>query len=168
MDAYGKAIALKSDVPGYYQALSTAQARTGKMTEAMATCEQSSKLPLPPGTSDSAQAIAVCYGNVGILLQNASKMKESVEPLRKATELNPNNAEYWFLLARGLTSAMTSKMEGDKMIAIVPPGTAEAYQKYLELAPTGRFAQRAKDGLDMLKSLGVGIDTKVTNKKKKP
>lgn len=168
IDAYAKAIALKSDVPGYYQALSTAQARTGKMTEAMATCEKSSKLPLPPGTTDSAQAISICYGNVAILLQNASKMRESVELLKKATEVNPNNAEYWFLLARGLTSAMDSKMEGGKMIAIVQPGTVEAYQKYLELAPTGRFAQKAKDSLEMLKSLGVGIDTKVNTRKKKP
>jgi tetratricopeptide (TPR) repeat protein len=166
IDAYTKAIALK-DVPGYYQALGTAQARAGKVTEAMATCDQAAKLNTTAAASETAQSTAECYGNIGILLQNASKMKESIAPFKKATELNPAFAEYWFLLARGLTSAMEAKTEGDKMIAIVQPGTVEAYQKYLELAPDGRFAQRAKDGLEMLKALGVGIDTKVTFKKSK-
>jgi hypothetical protein len=33
-------------------------------------------------------------------------------------------------------------------IIILPPGCAEAYQKYLELAPTGPYAADAKGILD--------------------
>jgi tetratricopeptide (TPR) repeat protein len=166
--AFGKAVELKPDNPSYYQGLGTAQARAGKVTEAMATCEKAGKLPTQPGAPDAALVTAMCYGNVGIILQNSSRMKESVEPLKKATQVNPNNPDYWFLLGGALMNSMESKMEAGKMIAVVQPGTAEAYQKYLELAPTGRFANEAKENLETLKVLGVGIDTKVVNKKKKP
>jgi tetratricopeptide (TPR) repeat protein len=166
--AYQKAIDLKSDMPAYYLALGTVQARAAKVADAMATCQKASALPAT-AVADATQISASCYGNVGILLQNSSRMKESIEPLKKAVELNPNNAEYWFLMGRALANAMESKMEGGKMIAIVQPGTAEAYQKYLELAPNGRFADEAKAGLDTLKALGVPIETRVNTKKtKKP
>ena len=167
--AYTKAIELKSDVPAYYQSLGTAQARAGKVTEAMTTCEKAAALPTSADASGAAQSTAACYGNIGIILQNSGKMKESIEPLRKATVVNPSNADYWFLLGRGLVNAMEYKTEGGTMKTVIQPGTAEAYQKYLELAPTGRFAQDAKDGLAMLEVIAPGIQTKVTTKKaKKP
>jgi len=40
------------------------------------------------------------------------------------------------------------------------PGTTEAFKKYLELAPTGQFAQSATD---MLTSMGSTVDTKFQN-----
>ena len=40
------------------------------------------------------------------------------------------------------------------------PGTVEAFQKYLELAPNGQFAQQAKD---MLTTLGSSIETQYQN-----
>lgn len=167
--AYTQAIELKADVPGYYQALGTAQARAGKVPEAMATCEKSAALPSNAAAADAVQINAGCYGNIAIILQNAAKMKESIDPLRKATTLNPSNADYWFLLGRGLVNAMEYKTEGGTMKTIIQPGTAEAYQKYLELAPNGRFAQDAKDGLAMLEAIAPGIQTKVSTKKaKKP
>jgi hypothetical protein len=36
----------------------------------------------------------------------------------------------------------------------------EAFQKYLDLAPTGAYAQNAKD---MMTTLGSTVDTKFTN-----
>jgi len=169
--AYAKAAELKPEITGYYQGLGTAQAKAGKVTEAIATCDKAASLPaaLPAGTAapDSAQAAASCYANVGITLQNAAKMKESIEPFKKATSVYPNNADYWFWLARGLVNAMDYKTEGTTMKTIIQPGTAEAYQKYLELAPTGRYAQDAKEGLAMLEAIAPGIQTKVSAKKKK-
>jgi hypothetical protein len=40
------------------------------------------------------------------------------------------------------------------------PGTVEAFQKYLELAPTGQFADPAKA---MLESLNAKVDTAYKN-----
>ncbi len=166
--AYAKASELKPEITGYYQGLGTAQAKAGKVAEAIATCDKAAALPAAAAAAaDSAQATAACYGNVGIILQNATKMKESIEPFRKATAVNPSNADYWFWLARGLVNAMEFKTEGTTMKTIIQPGTAEAYQKYLELAPNGRYAQDSKDGLAMLEAIAPGIQTKVTAKKKK-
>jgi tetratricopeptide (TPR) repeat protein len=165
--AYSKANELKPEIASYYQGLGTAQAKAGKVTEAIATCDKAAALPTAAGAAESAQAAAGCYANVGITLQNASKMKESIEPFKKATTVNPSNADYWFWLARGLVNAMDYKTEGTTMKTIIQPGTAEAYQKYLELAPNGRYAQDSKDGLAMLEAIAPGIQTKVTAKKKK-
>jgi tetratricopeptide (TPR) repeat protein len=165
--AYAKATELKPENTSYYQGLGTAQAKAGKVTEALATCDKAAALPTAAGAAESAQATAGCYANVGIILQNASKMKESIEPFKRATAVNPNNADYWFWLARGLVNAMDYKTEGTTMKTIIQPGTAEAYQKYLELAPNGRYAQDSKEGLAILESIAPGIQTKVTTKKKK-
>jgi tetratricopeptide (TPR) repeat protein len=164
--AYTKAIELKADIPGYYQALGTAQARAGKVAEALSTCDKAAALPAAAAAPDAAGVTAACYSNVGIILQNAAKMKESIEPLKKATAVNPNNAEYWYLLGNALLNAMDYKMEGGEMKLTPQPGTAEAFQKYLELAPEGRYAEQAKGGLA---ALGTPIQTKVSTKKaKKP
>jgi hypothetical protein len=48
---------------------------------------------------------------------------------------------------------------------VAPEGTAEAFQKYLELQPTGALAQPAKD---MLASIGASIETTYGTTKKKP
>jgi hypothetical protein len=45
-------------------------------------------------------------------------------------------------------------LKGDKMEA--PPGTDEAFNKYLELQPTGQFAEPAKQ---MLASIGAEVQT---------
>jgi hypothetical protein len=51
-------------------------------------------------------------------------------------------------------------LKGDKMVA--PDGTAEAFNKYLELQPTGQFADPAKQ---MLASIGATIETNFGKKK---
>ena len=40
------------------------------------------------------------------------------------------------------------------------PGTTEAFQKYLELQPTGQYADASKE---MLTTLGSSVDTKYQN-----
>jgi hypothetical protein len=47
---------------------------------------------------------------------------------------------------------------------VAPPGTAEAFQKYLELQPTGTYADAAKQ---MLTSIGSSVET-TYGKKKQP
>ena len=54
-------------------------------------------------------------------------------------------------------------LKGDKMVA--PDGTAEAFNKYLELQPKGQFADPAKQ---MLASIGASIETQYGKAKKSP
>jgi hypothetical protein len=60
------------------------------------------------------------------------------------------------------------KQEGDKMTYVIPPGTAEAYQKAIEAAPAGSpIAEQAKQMLDGLASMGSGEATSLSSKKTK-
>ena len=52
-------------------------------------------------------------------------------------------------------------LKDDKMVA--PDGTAEAFQKYLELSPTGPHAEEAKA---MLAGIGATVETTYGTKKK--
>ncbi len=156
---YQKAVELKPTVPEYYTNLSLALARAGKVPEAMQALDKAAALDPQKG--------AVGWKNLGVVLYNGNHLTEAVAPLKKATTLNPNDADTWYLLGASLLATMQTKQEGEKLTYVVTPGTAEAYQKYLQLAPNGRFAIEAKAALQALESLGAGVDTKIKVKKGK-
>jgi tetratricopeptide (TPR) repeat protein len=155
--AYKQAIELKP-MAAYYNNLGGVLGRSGKTEDAMAAYRKSAEL-------DPANA-AQAYRNGGITMYNVGKMKEAIEPLKKATELDPKSAQAWYLLGASLVGAMEYKKVGDKMEVVVQPGTAEAYQKALELDPNGPYGQQAKQGLEALQQIAPGIDIKVKAKKK--
>ena len=160
--AYAKAVALKPD-PSYYNNLGNSLARTGKTDEALVAYQKAIELD-PMNT-------AMYWRNFSIGLYNTGRIKESVDPLKKATEADPKNAQAWYLLGAALVNTMDFKQEGDKMVPVLQPGTQEAYQKAIELDPNGPWGAQAKQGLEALQAMGLGIDTKVNtrpaNQKKK-
>ena len=156
--AYQQAVAARPD-PGYYNNLGNVLARTGKIEEAKAAYTKSAEL-------DPANA-ATAWRNFGISLYNANRLADAIEPLQKATELDPKSAQAWYLLGASLLMKMTTKKVGDKEEVLLAPGTVEAYQKAEELDPNGPWGQQAKQGLTDLKALGAGIETKINVKKKK-
>ena len=94
---------------------------------------------------------------------------EAIEPLKKATEMDPKNAQAWYLLATCMMSdPSVFKTVGDKIEVHPVPGTVEAYQKAIDLDPTGAWGTQAKQGLEQLQAMTGGIETKVGSKKKKP
>src|SRR5258708_25604277 len=97
--------------------------------------------------------------NVGAVLTNAGKVDDAISAFDKVIAADPNKASayYW----KGVNMIGKATLKGDKMVA--PEGTADAFQKYLELEPTGTFAQPAKD---MLASIGASIETTFGTKKK--
>jgi tetratricopeptide (TPR) repeat protein len=157
--AYQQAITAKPDVPGYYNNLGNVLARAGKIEEAKAAYTKSAELD-PPNA-------ATAWRNFGISLYNANRLGDAVEPLQKAAELDPKNAQTWYLLGASLVYKMTTKKVGDKEVVQFAPGTIEAYQKAVELDPTGTWGQQAKQGLEQLQLMAPGIDTKVNVRKKK-
>jgi tetratricopeptide (TPR) repeat protein len=157
-DAYSKAVVLRPD-PGAYNNLGNALARVGKVDDALAAYQKAIELD-PTNT-------ATYWRNFAIGLYNTGRIKESVDPLRKATEADPTNAQAWYLLGAALVNTMDFKKDGDNLVPVLQPGTIEAYQKCIALAPDGPYAAQAKQGLDALQAMGVGINTKVNNGKKK-
>lgn len=162
VDTLQKAVALKP-TPALYMQLGTDLTRVGKIPDAGAACDKAATLD--PTNKMEGES---CYRNIGVVLTNANKMKDAIEPLQKATDLNPKDADAWFLLGNALTNQVSSKTEGGKEIYIIPPGTTEAFHKYLELEPNGPHAGDAKASLDTLAQLNGGTATTVVVKKKKP
>ena len=156
-----KAVDIKPTAGLYYQ-LGTDLAYSGKITDATAACDKGAALE-----PSNAAATENCYKNIGIVLTNANDLKDAVAPLQKATQLSPKDAQAWFLLGSALVSTIDYKQEGGKEVAVIPPGTAEAFQKYLELEPNGPHAADAKSTLEGLQQMGSGVATKEVNKKKK-
>jgi tetratricopeptide (TPR) repeat protein len=162
INAYQQAIALKPDIPGYHNNLGNVQARSGKVDDARASYTKSAELD-PPNA-------ATAWRNFGISLYNAGRLKEAVEPLKKASELDSKNPQVWYLLGAALVGSMETKKNGDKLEFIIQPGTVEAYQKAVELDPNGgpnSYGAQAKIGLEALQQIQPGIDTKVNIRKKK-
>lgn len=105
------------------------------------------------------------YFNLGATMTNANKAndpamrKAAVDAFDKAIAADPTKADSYYWKGSNLIGMATLK--DDKMIA--PEGTAEAFQKYLDLSPTGPHAEEAKA---MLAGIGAAVQTSYGAKKK--
>jgi tetratricopeptide (TPR) repeat protein len=97
------------------------------------------------------------YFNMGAVLTNNQQLEAACNAFRKATEADPNYADAHYQLGICMTSQATAKPDGS---VVFPEGTAQAFQKYLELKPDGPFAESAKG---MLQTMGSKIETEYKN-----
>jgi tetratricopeptide (TPR) repeat protein len=136
----------------YYNNLGQAEARTGQLEESVKAYDQAAALN-PPGA-------AQYYYNQGAVLTNSGKVDEANTAFDKSIAADPNKAESYYQKGVNLINKATT----DKTGKVIPaPGTAEALNKYLELQPTGQFAEGAKG---MLQYIGSSIETSYGQKKK--
>ncbi len=143
--AYVKAIEIKADAPEYHINYAIALANEKKIPEAQV--ELNKAIALDPTQAGK------CYYNLGAVLVNTGQTDAALEAFKKSIDADPNYADAYLQYGITLMSKVAIGSDG-KMVAA--PGTAEAFQKYLQLAPDGKDAQTAKD---MLTSLGATIDT---------
>jgi len=161
INAYQQAVAAKPDNAGYYNNLGNVLARAGKIDEAKAAYSKSAELD-PPNAG-------MAWRNFGISLYQANRMVDAIEPLQKATQIDPKNAQGWYLLGACMVADPSIyKTVGDKIEVTPKPGTVEAFEKAIELDPNGTYGAQAKLGLEQLRQLTGGIETRVGAKKKKP
>ena len=139
-------------------ALPDPKAMRAKLDEAAASCDKG--IALDPTVA------AMCWKNLGIVLSNTGHLAEAVVPLQKAVQADPKDAQTWFLLGGALTATIDTKQEGEKLIYIIPAGTGDAYQKCMDVAPSGPYAPQCKAAIDGLAQLSGGEETKVSKKKK--
>ena len=98
------------------------------------------------------------YFNLGAVLTNVGKMDDAIAAFDKAIAADPTRADAYYF--KGVNLMGKATLKGDKMVA--PAGTSEAFNKYLELQPTGQFAEPAKQ---MLASIGATVETSFGKKK---
>jgi len=140
----------------FYNNLGKAEAQLGKTDDAVKAYNQAAQLD-PAGAG-------MYYYNLGAILTNANTKsdpgmrKAAADAFDKAIAADPNRADAYYWKGTNLIGGAT--LQGDKMVA--PPGTSEAFQKYLELQPTGPHAEEAKA---MLQSLGATVETSYGKKK---
>ena len=167
VDSYQKAIQIKQDnlqtgkekdaakanqqLSGFYINMADAYAKTGKIDDAVKAYEAGAK-------ADPAQAGSV-YFNIGAVYTNAGRVDDANTAFDKCIAADPTRAEAYY--QKGVNLLGKATLQGSKTIA--PPGTAEAFQKYLEIAPKGPNAQSAKD---LLASIGSSVETSFGTKKK--
>lgn len=167
IDSYNKAIQLLQDsiqngkekdaakanqkLAGFYTNLADAYARDRKVDDAVKSYEAAAK-------ADPSSA-AGAYFNIGAVYTNAGRVDDANAAFDKCIAADPTRAEAYY--QKGVNLLGKATLQGDKTIA--PPGTAEAFQKYLEVAPNGPNAQSAKD---LLASIGSSVETSYGTKKK--
>jgi len=143
IQSYQKALELKPSA-AYHAGLADAYAQTGDTDKAVQEYAAAAQ-------ADPTNAGAYYY-NEGVVFTNKNKSDEAIAAFDKSIAADPNRADSYYLKGQALIAKSTLK--GDKMIA--PEGTAEAFQKYLELQPNGKFADIAKQ---MLAALGAPVQT---------
>lgn len=154
--AYAKAIAIKPDDPAYHNNYALGLAKAKKFDEAQAELTKAASL-------DTANA-GKYYYNLGAVYVNTGQSEPAGAAFKKAIDIDPNYADSYYQYGVYLIGKATTTPDGK----IVPPaGTAEMFQKYLQMKPDGSFADAAKA---MLTSMGATVQTtfeKPGSKKKK-
>jgi len=143
--AYAKAVELKADDPNYHNNYALALAKGKKMDQAQAELTKAAQLDPPQAGK--------YYYNLGAVYINTSQSEGAETAFKKAIELDPNYADAYYQL--GLVLIGRATVGADQKMA-APPGTAEAFQKYLSLKPDGANAEPAKA---MLESMGATVQT---------
>jgi len=157
IESYNKAVELKPDDPATHNNFALALGKAKKYPEMQAELKKAAELDPPNGGK--------YYYNLGAMLVNAGQGEAAGEAFKKAIELTPTYADAYYQY--GVTLVGQAKIDTATGKVTPVPGTVEAFQKYLELAPTGQWAQASKD---MLTSLGTTLETNFTdpNAKKTP
>ena len=144
IESYQKAIAIKPTVGAYHNNLADAYAKSGQVDKAVQ--EYTAAAAAEPANAGT------YYFNEGAVFTNTGKVDEAIAAFDKAIQADPTKAAAYYWKGVNLVGKATTK--GDKMVA--PEGTAQAFNKYLELDPNGQYADAAKQ---LLASIGAPVQT---------
>ncbi len=123
------------EVQGLAQSgLGEAYARTGKVDQASAAYDAAAKA--------NPAAAPVYLKNQAVIYFQEGNSVAQVAAADKAIAIDPNNPILYYLKGQGLVGNATVDPKTQRIV--LPPGCAEAYQKYLELAPNGPYASEVQ------------------------
>ncbi len=154
LESYQKALELAPADASYHNNYALALARAGKFPEMQDELSKAVQL-------DTANA-GKYYYNLGAVLVNSNQLQPACDAFDKAIAADANYADAYYQRGMCLTAKATNTADGK---VVFPPGTAEAFQKYLELKPDGVNAASAKGMLD---AMGQKIQTEYVAPGAKP
>ena len=140
------------NMAAYYNNLAEVYAKSNKVDDAVANYNKAAQL--------DPQQTAMYLFNEGAVFTNTGRVDDAIAAFDKVIAADPTRAAAYYWKGVNLIGKETIGKDGK---TVAPEGTAEAFQKYLQLEPNGQFAQPAKD---MLASIGASIATGFENKKK--
>jgi tetratricopeptide (TPR) repeat protein len=132
-------------------ALGEALASSNKIPDATAAYDAAAKLQ--PSNA------GMYYTNETIVLSRGGQSDAIIAAADKAIAADPTKPVPYYLKGQALIAKATVDPKTQKIVA--PPGTAEAYNKYLELAPNGPMAPEAKN---ILAEIGEKVNNKYNAK----
>jgi len=94
------------------------------------------------------------YGNEAAVLFNANQLDGAAAAADKAIASDPTKPTPYYIKGQALIAKSTFDSKTNKIIP--PPGCVDAYQKFLQLEPTGTRSDQVKE---VLTSLGEKVDT---------
>ena len=144
IETYQKSLELKDD-PGIHNNLGLAYAQAKKLEKAQEELEKA--VAMEPASA------CKYYFNLGAVEANGHQYDGSTVAFQKAVAADPKCAEAYFELGNSLMAKAELKPDGT---TVPVPGTVEAFQKYLEVAPTGKNIEVAKA---MIEALGSKVQT---------
>ncbi|MCI0402935.1 MAG: tetratricopeptide repeat protein [Acidobacteria bacterium] len=150
--SHRRALELQPGEAAHHNNLGTLLVRSGEWKEGVRHIEQAAR-------RDPEQA-ATCQFNVAAALLNADHAREAVEHFRAALRSDPTLAVANFFLGVALVRSAPQKAEAGS--ARAAPGAAEAFQRYLQLAPEGEYAERAREYLKQLGSTPEAAPARVS------
>ena len=149
LEAYTKALEIKPDDAAYHNNYALALAKAKKFPESQAELAKAAQLD-PPNAGRY-------FFNLGAVLVNTGQNDAACEAFKKAIDTDANYADAQYQFGMCLLGKAQVSPDGKVTPA---PGTKEALEKYLQLKPTGPFADSAKGALA---SLDASISTKYEN-----
>ncbi len=137
----------------YYNNLGDADGRTGKVDDAVKAYDAAAQV--------NPEGAAGYYFNQGAVLTNAGRIDDAIAAFDKAIAADPTKADAYY--QKGVNMVGKAKTDNSGKV-IAPPGTAEAFNKYLELQPNGPYAETVKQ---MLEYIGSKVDVNYGKQKTK-
>jgi hypothetical protein len=139
-------------IGGAHAGIAEADARNNKPDDAAAEYELAAKAnPAKTG---------FYYSNAAVIFSQTGNADAQGAAADKAIAADPKNPLPYYLKGQALIGKATVDAKTQQIV--LPPGCAEAYEKYLDLAPDGQFANDVKG---ILAQSNTKIETKYKAKK---
>ena len=149
-----RALELEPHEAAHHNNLGTLLIRTGQVKDGVRHIEQAARL--------DADRAATYHFNIGAALLNAGRAHDAVTHFRRALRSDPTFAVAHFFLGVALVRAAPQSGSGVEP-APAAPGAVEAFQRYLQLAPDGPYADKAREHLKQMGAAPEGAPASLSS-----